>query len=127
MAPDANTGAAGRIVHQAQSARSLDVVVWSASVDTAPQVPGGPRRFGCGVPCDEASEVEGNAGRARCAGLLEVIEGSGFFDGLQARGNVDLEAARFAGDRPALVPLHGLRPAVVGQAQHDSQFGADTP
>src|SRR5258708_34397235 len=125
MTPDANTGAAGRIVHQAQSARSLDVVVWSASVDTAPQVPGGARRFGCGVPCDEASEVEGNAGRARWARGLEVIEGSGFFDGRQARGKVDLEAAGFGGDVPELVPPDGLHAVGVGQVQHASGFGVD--
>src|SRR5258708_39412905 len=119
MSPDANTGAAGRIVHQAPSGRSLNVVVRSASVDTAPQVPGGPRRFGCGVPRDEASEVEGNAGRARWACGLEVIEGSGFFDGRQARGKVDLEAAGFGGDVPERVPPHGLPADVVGQVQHD--------
>src|SRR6266851_7947815 len=86
--PDADTKQPGGFCFRCVG-RSLNVVVWFAKIYTAPQVPGGPRRFGCGVPCDEASEVEGNAGRARWARGLEVIEGSGFFDGRQARGKVD--------------------------------------
>ena len=45
-----------------------------------------------------------------CPAVPEVIEGSGFFDGRQARGKVDLEAASFGGDVAEFVVPHGRAP-----------------
>lgn len=59
------------------------------------------------------------------AGWPEVVEGSGFLDGRQVSRYVDPEAAEARGDVLEFVPPFRLGADMGGQAQHDSQFGAD--